>query len=121
MSASAVAFELVWHRWALPLAGRRITGLNGLTNDIVAVDWNGVDRVSRSNLPSRIPIAPFQWTFRMAMRRQGVSRKAINRQFPHRYSSGVQLVMEQIPIFEATARPAVIKLRSDWKSEIRGG
>ena len=103
----------------MPLAGRRIAGLNGLSNDIVDVDWAGVTRTSRNELTSRIPIEPFRWTVGEVFAHGSIERKAINDAFPHRYSSGVQLVLEQVPIFQASGRPAALRLRDDWRERAK--
>lgn len=110
-------FDVIWSRWVVPLRGHTITGLNGLSNQVVSVDRTGVVRISRNELPSRIPIVPFRWAVEVILSRGSVTRKAINEAFPHRYSSGVQLIFEQIPLFEASGRPATIRLRDDWKSQ----
>jgi hypothetical protein len=96
-----------------PLTGRDIHGLNGLTNHIERVDDRGVVRVSRNGLSSRIPIEPFRWTVDRVLGGATVERKQINEQFPHRYSSGVLLVLEQIGLFEVSGRPAAIRLRDE--------
>ena len=118
MRPAEVAFALIWSRWVMPLRGKTISGLNGLTNRVVEVSWDGVVRVSRNELVGRIPLEPFDWAVRSILQRGAVTRKAINAKFPHRYSSAVQLVLEQVPIFEAVGRPAVIRLRADWKERL---
>jgi hypothetical protein len=104
-------FDAIWSVWVVPLAGQRISGFNGLTNDIVKVDDKGVVRVSRNGLASRIPLEPFRWTIDKVLGGKTVERKEINEEFPHRYSSGILLVLEQVKPFEAFGRPAAIRLR----------
>ena len=50
-------------------------------------------------------------TVSKVLRGETVERKAIHAAFPHRYSSGVLLVLEQVPDFEVGGRPATIRLR----------
>jgi hypothetical protein len=104
-------FETIWTRWVVPLQGRKITGMNGLVNEILRVDRGGIERVSRNDLVSRIPIEPFRWAVGRLLRGQAVSRIEINEAFPHRYSSGVFLVLEQVPLLEASGRPGTLRLR----------
>jgi hypothetical protein len=112
-------FGEIWCRWVMPLGGREIVGLNGLANTVVSVDWSGLTRTSRNELTSHIPIEPFRWTVDQVFTRGSVERKAIHQAFPHRYSSGVQLVLEQVPIFEAVGRPASLRLREDWSERAK--
>jgi hypothetical protein len=112
-------FGEIWCRWVMPLAGRELSGLNGLTNKIVQVDWTGVMRISRNELTSRIPIEPFRWAVNQVLVRGSIERKAINEAFPQRLSSGVLLVLEQVAIFEASGRPAALRLRNDWRERAK--
>jgi hypothetical protein len=106
-----VNFASIWSTWVVPLAGQKISGLNGLENKIVKVDADGVVRVSKNGLTSRIPIAPFRWAVDSILSGERLTRIEINDAYPHRYSSGVLLVLEQVPVFEVSGRPTVIRLR----------
>ena len=112
-------FGEIWCRWVMPLAGRKIAGFNGLTNEIVHVDWTGVRRISSNELTSHLPMEPFRWTVEQVFARGSVERKTINEAFPHRYLSGILLVLEQVPIFEAFGRPAALRLRDDWRARAK--
>jgi hypothetical protein len=103
-----LTFDDIWSRWVVPLQGETIKGLNGLQNEILKVDRSGVVRVSRNDLVSKIPIEPFRWVVDELLAGRAVLRQEINEAFPHRYSSGVFLVLEQVPIFKASGRPAQI-------------
>ncbi len=113
MPDRAIDFDGMWSTWVVPLSGRTVSGLNGLTNDIVKADAGGVVRVSCNGLSSHIPMEPFRWAVRRIQDTGSVSRLEINDEFPHRYSSGVQLVLEQVPLFMVSGRPARIRLRDE--------
>jgi hypothetical protein len=113
MADQPIDFNALWTRWIEPLAGKDVRGLNGLVNRIVKVDSSGVVRLSRNGLPSKIPLKPFRWTVERVLSGVPVQRKQINEAFPHRYSSGVLLVLEQVGIFEVSGRPATIRLRDE--------
>jgi hypothetical protein len=109
-------FDTIWARWVKPLAGTPITGMDGLTNEIRSVDSDGVVRVSRNGRASRIPLEPFRWTVDRVLAGHEVERIDINDAFPHRYSSGVFLILEQVPEFEAFRKstpgnPKALRLR----------
>jgi hypothetical protein len=111
VSEPGVDFEMVWSTYVVPLAGSTVTGRYGLENQIASVDDRGVTRVSRNGLTSRIPIEPFRWAIERVLSGATIERNEINEEFPHRYSSGVMLVLEQIEIFEPIGPPSAVRLR----------
>jgi hypothetical protein len=114
-------FDTIWERWVKPPAGTQITGMDGLTNRIQGVGSYGVRRVSRNGLASTISLEPFRWTVDRLLAGHEVQRVEINDAFPHRYSSGVFLVLEQVPVFEAFRKspgsPKTLRLRR----QVHGG
>jgi restriction system protein len=106
-------FESIWRTYVMPLAGRTLANERGLTNRILGVDWGGVRRVSSTGARSRIPIEPFRWAVEMILEFGEVSRQEINEQYAGRASSGIQLILAQVPLFEVlTVRGrSVIRLR----------
>jgi restriction system protein len=119
--APPLTFDSVWREWVMPLAGTTVRGFNGLENEILEVTWNGVVRVSRNDLTSLIPIAPFRWAVDQVLSGRSVERKEIQARFPHRYSSGVLLILEQVPVFEVSGRPATIRLAPGVETQVRNG
>jgi hypothetical protein len=104
-------FESIWSTYVMPLAGRTLVGERGLTNKITGVDWGGVRRVSSTGARSRIPIEPFRWAIETILEYGSVTRQEINEQYAGRASSGIQLVLQQVPYFEVGGRPSTIRLR----------
>lgn len=96
-------FESIWRQHVLPLAGRTLTGERGLSNRILSVDWGGVRRVSSTGARSRIPIEPFRWAIETILEYGSVTRQEINEQYAGRASSGIQLVLAQVPVFEVVS------------------
>lgn len=109
MGRTATDFPTTWSTWVMPLRGP-IHGQGGLTHEILGVDWMGVERLSRNDLPSHIPIEPFRWTIERLLDGKPTTRIEINEKYPKRFSSAVFLVLEQVPIFEVFGRPKTLRL-----------
>ncbi len=111
---SKLDFESIWSKHVIPLAGRTLVNDRGLKNKIVGVDWGGVRRVSSTGARSRIPIEPFRWAIERILEFGAVTRQEINEQYAGRASSGIQLVLAEVPAFEVVVidRKSTIRLRS---------
>jgi restriction system protein len=109
--ATNLSFESIWSKHVMPLAGKTLVNDRGLTNKIVGVDWGGVRRVSSTGARGRIPIEPFRWAIEAILEFGSVTRQEINEQYAGRASSGIQLVLAQVPAFEVVV--------IDGKSTIR--
>ena len=110
---SGLDFETIWSKHVMPLAGRTLENERGLRNKITAVDWGGVRRVSSTGARSRIPIEPFRWAIETILEFGSVTRQEINEQYTGRASSGIQLVLAQVPAFEVVTMDgrSTIRLR----------
>jgi restriction system protein len=101
-----LTFDVVWERYIIPLRGTTITAESGRSNQIVDVDWGGLTRVSSQGNQSRIDIEIFRLAVNHLLRTGQVTRDHINQNYLRRASSGVLLVLAQVPFFVATQRPA---------------
>lgn len=59
----------------------------------------------------RIPIESFRWAIETILEYGSVTRQEINEQYAGRASSGIQLVLAEVPYFEVVGRPSTIRLR----------
>lgn len=98
-------FDLIWEEHVMPLAGRTISNSRGLTNTILKVDWGGVERVTENAKPNRLSIEAFRRTVVHLLREGSVTRKVINEEYVSRGSSGVMLILSQVPLFEYRKHP----------------
>lgn len=106
------AFERIWRDRIMPLAGRTLRRPDGSTNTIVAVDWGGITRITSNGARGHIPIEIFRWAVDRILETGSVTRQEINEQYEGRASSGVALILGQVPEFEAGGRPLAIRRRS---------
>lgn len=109
---SGLDFESIWAQYVIPLAGRTLTNEQGLRNKITQVNWGGVQRVTSTGARGWIPIEPSRWAIETILEFGSVTRQEINEQYAGRASSGIQLVLAQVPLFEVDGRPSTIRLRS---------
>lgn len=112
-AADGLDFDELWSRSVMPLAGRTLTRSDGSTNRIVKVDWTGVTRVTSNGRPGFIPIEIFRWAISEVLSTGSVTRDAINEQYVGRASSGVVLVLAQVPEFAVGGRPLTVRLATE--------
>ncbi len=100
-----VDFAAIWSRYVMPLAGATLTRPDGSSNSIVTVDWSGVERITSNGERGQIKIEIFEWAVNRILQDGCVSRAAIDDQYQGRASSGVVLILAQVPLFELRGRP----------------
>lgn len=98
--ADLAGFDQLWERYIVPLAGKTLSRANGKSNKILAVDWAGVDRLTSTGAKQRIKIEIFRLAVDRVLADGHIFRNEINAMYPGRASSGVVLILSQIPGFE---------------------
>ena len=111
-SATGLTFEGIWRDSVMPLAGRTLARPDGSQNEIVSVDWGGVHRITSNGRPQTIPIEIFRWAIEQVLASGSVTRDAINEKHEGRASSGMALILGEVPEFEVGGRPLTIRLRT---------
>jgi restriction system protein len=106
-------FDEVWERYVMPLAGRTLVGPGGRTNTLLTVDWSGVKRLTSSERPQFIRIEVFRQAVGRLVERGCVTRDEINVDYAKRASSGVVLILSQVPLFEHLTGPSRLVLREE--------
>ena len=83
-----------------------------VANRITAVDWGGVTRVTSGGNSQHLPIEIFRLAVDRILLCGWISREEINQHFPRRGSSGIVLILREVPLFEWTANPTGLRLRA---------
>ncbi|MBD5174651.1 MAG: restriction endonuclease [Bacteroidales bacterium] len=109
-SESAMLFDEAWEKYIVPLKGRTLFNSRG-TNRIVAVDWTGVTRVTSNGKSGRIDIEGFRLAYNKLISQGKISRDNINQQVDKRCSSGIVLILSQLPFVELTSSPSGLRLK----------
>jgi restriction system protein len=105
-------FATIWERDIMPLKGATLTRPDGSSNTIEKVDWSGVERISSNGERGRIKIEIFQWAINRILSTGSVTRTEINDQYQGRASSGVFLILAQVPCFERSDNPMTLRIRA---------
>jgi restriction system protein len=92
-----------------------LTRPNGKTNEIREVDWGGAVRITSRGQRRRLDIEIFRWAIERVLHGETVSREEINDRYARRASSGIALILSQVPLFESVRirRKECIRLRAD--------
>ncbi len=103
---NVIPFDEMWERYIMPLSGRTITN-DGLTNKIISVDWGGLKRMTSKGNIGKISIEEFQLAYELLVTNGSVERVLIN-QHAKRCSSGIVLVLSQVPFIGAQNKPKTV-------------
>ena len=102
-NTSLMPFDEMWEQYIMPLSGKTISN-DGLTNTIINVDWNGIQRTTSTGNIGKIPIEDFKYAYNQLVLNGQVERTLIN-QHANRCSSGIVLVLSQVPFIEVQNKP----------------
>lgn len=98
-------FNTIWEKYIFPLEGKVLNRDNGKSNKIVKVDWGGIKRITSNNKSGFINIEIFKEAIDKLLNDGFVTREYINQNYPGRASSGVILILSQVPFFTLTGKP----------------
>lgn len=96
-------FEEMWENYVIPLSGKTIS-TGTLTNRIVSVDWQGITRQTSTGRIGKIAINDFEFAYNQLAQHGYVEREFIN-QHANRCSSGIVLILPQVPFIEVKDKP----------------
>ena len=102
-------FEQIWENYILPLEGKTLTRNSGETNKILKVDWSGIERLTSNNNKGKIKIEIFKQAVNKILTDGSITRDYINQNYVGRASSGIILILSQIPFFKIMNKPAGLK------------
>jgi restriction system protein len=94
----------------MPLSGQIVQEDGVRSNTIEKVDWAGVQRINSTGRSSRIDIETFRLAVNHILRHGSITRDEINQNYAKRASSGVVLILSQMPLFELTEKPLALRL-----------
>ena len=102
-------FEQIWENYIVPLQGKTLTRNNGETNQILKADWSGVERLTSNGNKRKIKIEIFKQAINKLLTDGFITRDYINQNYVGRASSGIILVLSQVPYFKLTDKPTGLK------------
>jgi Holliday junction resolvase len=98
-------FEDIWLKYIIPLQGKTLTKSNGETNSIIIADWSGIERITSNGKNGKIKIEIFKQAINKLLTTGQITRDEINQNYTARASSGIVLILSQVPFFETTKNP----------------
>lgn len=102
-------FESIWEKYIIPLQGKTLTRDSGEINQIVKVNWSEVERITSNGNKGKIKVEIFKQAINMLLTDGSITRDYINQNYVGRASSGVILILSQVPFFQLTDRPTGLK------------
>lgn len=108
-SSNQITFEAIWDKFIMPLQGKTLTRCSGETNQIIKVDWSEVQRVTSNGKKGKIKIEIFKQAVKKLLRDGYITRDEINQNYSGRASSGIILILSQVPFFKLTDKPTGLK------------
>lgn len=105
-------FDYVWENYFMPLKGKMISN-GSLTNTIKSVTWGGITRITSKGKPNKIDIEGIKLAYNALVKKGEITRAYINQQVEKRCSSGIVLILSQIPFIEVLNNPIRLKLKKE--------
>ncbi len=102
-------FDSIWEKYIIPLQGKTLTRDNGETNEIIKVNWSEVERLTSNGNKGKIKVEIFKQAINKLLADGSITRDYINQNYVGRASSGVILILSQVPFFKLTDKPAGLK------------
>lgn len=108
-----ITFEKIWENHIVPLQGKIIIRDNGETNHIIKADWSEVVRLTSNGNKGKIKIEIFKQAVIKLLADGEITRDHINQNYIGRASSGVILILSQVPFFMLTKHPVGLKYQKE--------
>lgn len=98
-------FDSIWEKYIIPLQGKTLTRDQGEANEIVKVNWSEVERLTSKGNKGKIKVEIFKQAINKLLADGSITRDYINQHYVGRASSGVILILSQVPFFKLTDNP----------------
>ncbi|MBU1373401.1 MAG: restriction endonuclease [Bacteroidetes bacterium] len=105
-------FEQIWEDYIIPLQGKTIVRNSGETNQIIKADWSGIERKTSNGNNGKIKIEIFKQAVNKLLTDGSINRDYINQNYVGRASSGIILILSQVPFFKLTEKPSGLKYQN---------
>ncbi|HQQ94654.1 MAG TPA: restriction endonuclease [Bacteroidia bacterium] len=102
-------FDEIWEKYIIPLQGKTLTRESGETNEITKVNWSEIERITSKGNKGKIKIEIFKQAINKLLVDGSISRDYINQNYIGRASSGIILILSQVPFFKLTTQPTGLK------------
>lgn len=107
---ASMSFDEAWEKYIFPLKDKILHNSHG-PNHIIEANWTGIERVTSKGRKGKIDIEGFRLAYNVLMKQGHITRNYINQQVDKRCSSGIVLILEQLPFVEKTQSPTGLRLK----------
>lgn len=108
--AARLSADQIWADYVMPLSGQTIVSAAGRTNKILSVDWSGIERVTSNDRKQKIKYEIFRLAINDLLTNGSITRDEINQNYVGRASSGIVLILSQVPMFRLERNPVRLVL-----------
>ncbi|ATR89923.1 hypothetical protein CS544_01575 [Porphyromonas gingivalis] len=98
--------DIIYNKYILNLKGKTLTNTQG-TNKIIEVNQVEVKRITINNKVNRIKSQTIKEALRIVIEKKSVTRKEIYDTFLRRNSSGIVLILAEIPFIRKIDQPKI--------------
>lgn len=98
--------DIIYNKYILNLKGKTLTNTQG-TNKIIEVNQVEVKRITINNKENRIKSQMIKEALRIVIEKKSVTRKEIYDTFLRRNSSGIVLILAEIPFIRKIDQPKI--------------
>lgn len=102
-------FNNVWERYIMPLQGKVLKD-GKKENAIIKVDWGGITRITSKGKEGKMSFEDLRMAYSLLERKGSVERSEINH-FANRCSSGIVLVLSQVPFIGVRNNPITLYVK----------
>jgi hypothetical protein len=106
-------FEQIWEEYVIPLHGKTVMRSSGETNQIIKADWSGIERKTSNGNNGKIKIEIFKEAVNTLLTDGSITRDYINQNYVGRASSGIILILSQVPFFKLTEKPTGLNYKKE--------
>ena len=103
-------FDEVWRKYIMALKGVTLQNTKG-DNKILDVNWAGITRITSNKKRNYISIEGFRFAYNELIRKGKVTRDYINQEVDKRCSSGIVLILGQIPFVSIVRNPTSLEIQ----------
>ncbi|MDD7273730.1 MAG: restriction endonuclease [Prevotella sp.] len=100
-----MAFDEMWEKYIMPLKGKTLKTKNR-ENKIVNVDWGGIVRITSKGNRGKIEIEDIKMAYSL-LEKNGIVERSLINQFVKRCSSGIILLLSQVPFIGVKKNPTI--------------
>ncbi len=103
----------MWETYIMPLKGKTLKTKNR-ENKIINVDWGGIVRITSNGKRGKIEIEDVKKAYSL-LEENGITERALINNFVKRCSSGIVLLLSQVPFIGVKENPIQLYIKENYE------